>query len=108
MITLTEQAAAKVREIATGDNMTSFVVRLRVLGGGCAGFQYDMYLDDKEPGELDEVSDSQGLRVVVDPMSFQYLDGTEVAYVETEFQTGFKFINPNTKGSCGCGSSFSA
>lgn len=108
MITVTEKAATKINEIAAGDNLTKFAVRLRVLGGGCAGFQYDMYLDDKEPTEMDEVFESQGLRVAVDPMSFQYLDGTEIEYVESEFQTGFKFINPNTKGSCGCGSSFSA
>jgi len=108
MITITEIASTKVKELAAGDNMTSFTLRLRVLGGGCAGFQYDMYLDDKEPTELDETFESQGVRVAVDPLSFQYLDGTTVDYVESEFAMGFKFLNPNTKGSCGCGSSFSA
>jgi iron-sulfur cluster insertion protein len=106
MITLTERAATKVNEFAEADNMTSFVVRLRVLGGGCAGFQHDMYLDDKEPGELDEIFDCHGVRVTIDPMSFQYLDGVEIDYVESDMVTGFKFNNPNSKGTCGCGSSF--
>jgi iron-sulfur cluster insertion protein len=108
MISFTERAAAMVRETAVADSLATFVVRLRVLGGGCAGFQYDMFLDDKEPGELDEVCESQGIRAVIDPMSFQYLDGTTVDYVDEEFASGFKFTNPNTKGSCGCGSSFTA
>jgi iron-sulfur cluster insertion protein len=108
MVSLTARAANKTREIAAGDNMTSYVVRLRVIGGGCAGFQYDMYLDDKGPGELDEVFESHGIGLAVDPMSFQYLDGTEVDYVTGDMGEGFKFLNPNTKGSCGCGSSFSA
>ena len=108
MITVTERASAKVREIAAGDNMASYVVRLRVVGGGCAGFQYDMYFDEKEPSELDETFTDKDVTMLVDPLSLQYLDGTEVDYVTTQTEEGFKFLNPNAKGSCGCGSSFSA
>jgi iron-sulfur cluster insertion protein len=107
MITITEKAAAKVHEIAAAESLEGQGLRLRVMGGGCAGFTYDLYFEDKI-GELDEQFESNGVKLYVDPLSFQYLDSTEIDFVEGEHGSGFKFNNPNVKGSCGCGSSFSA
>ena len=107
MITITEQAAGKVREIADAESLGGQGLRLRVVGGGCAGFTYDLYFEDKV-GEMDEQFESHGVKLYVDPMSYQYLEGTEIDYVEGLHGAGFKFNNPQSKGSCGCGSSFSA
>ena len=82
-------------------------LRLRVIGGGCAGFQYDLYFEEA-PTELDEQFESNGVQLFVDPLSYQYLDGTEIDYVDTSHGSGFKFGNPNVTGTCGCGSSFKA
>ena len=106
MITFTEKAAEKVKEIAEAENLQGQGIRLRVIGGGCSGFSYDLYFDD-EPREMDETFETNGVQLYLDPMSVQYLDGTEVDYVETLSGAGFKFNNPNIQGTCGCGSSFS-
>lgn len=108
MITMTVRAAAKAKEIAAEEKLESPRLRMRVIGGGCAGFSYDLFFDDGEVTDMDEVFDCHDVKLIVDPLSFQYLDGTEVDYVEEQYQSGFKFLNPNTKGTCGCGSSFSA
>jgi iron-sulfur cluster insertion protein len=107
MITITEKAAGKVKEIAQAESLDGQGLRLRVVGGGCSGFSYDLYFEDKL-GEMDEEFESNGVKLYVDPMSFQYLEGVEIDYVEGLHGAGFKFNNPNSKGSCGCGSSFSA
>ncbi|MDW8249719.1 MAG: iron-sulfur cluster insertion protein ErpA [Myxococcales bacterium] len=106
MITMTERAAGKVREIAEAENLQGQGLRLRVIGGGCSGFTYDLYFEDTV-SEMDEQFESHGVKLYVDPLSFQYLEGTEIDYVEELHAAGFKFNNPNSKGSCGCGSSFS-
>ena len=107
MISITSHAAEKVNEIASAEGLEGQGLRLRVVGGGCAGFQYDLYFEDK-PTEMDEEFESNGVKMYVDPLSFQYLDGTEIDYVEGVHGSGFKFGNPNVTGTCGCGSSFSA
>lgn len=107
MITITETAADKVKEIAEAEALQGQGLRLRVVGGGCSGFSYDLYFEDN-PTDMDETFTSNGVQLYVDPLSFQYLDGTEIDYVETLHGSGFKFNNPNIKGTCGCGSSFSA
>lgn len=106
MITLTDNAAEKVKEIATAEKLDGQGLRLRVIGGGCAGFSYDLYFEDTV-GDLDEQFESHGIALYVDPMSYQYLENTEIDYVEGIHGSGFKFNNPNSNGSCGCGSSFS-
>jgi len=106
MIALTEKAAEKVKEIATAENLLGQGLRLQVKGGGCSGFQYDLYFDEK-PTDMDQVLESHGIQLFVDPLSLQYLENTEIDYVEGLQGAGFKFNNPNVKGSCGCGSSFS-
>lgn len=107
MISITENAASKVQEIAEAESLQGQGLRLRVVGGGCSGFSYDLYFEDS-PTDMDETFTSNGVALYVDPLSFQYLDGTEIDYVETLHGSGFKFNNPNMTGSCGCGSSFSA
>jgi iron-sulfur cluster insertion protein len=106
MLALTEKAAEKVREIAKAESLEGQGLRVQVKGGGCSGFQYDLYFDEK-PTEMDEVIEIQGVQIFMDPLSMQYLEGTQIDYVEGLHGAGFKFENPNVKGSCGCGSSFS-
>src|SRR5438093_5619685 len=106
MVGLTEKAAEKVREIKTAESIEeNYGLRLRVVGGGCSGFSYDLYFDQSTP--LDKIYESHGVKLVVDQMSLQYLRGTDVDYVEGLQGAGFKFGNPNVKSTCGCGSSFS-
>ncbi len=106
MLSLTEKAAEKVKEIQAAESIEpSYGLRLRVVGGGCSGFAYDLYFD--QVTESDRVFDSHGVKLVVDQMSLQYLAGTQVDYVEGLQGAGFKFGNPNVKSTCGCGSSFS-
>ncbi|HEY3802444.1 MAG TPA: iron-sulfur cluster insertion protein ErpA [Kofleriaceae bacterium] len=106
MLLITPGAAAKVNEIRDAEGIESaMALRLRVVGGGCAGFSYDLYFD--EPAEVDRQFETAGVRCVVDEMSLMYLVGTEIDYVEGLQGAGFKFNNPNVKSTCGCGSSFS-
>ena len=105
-VDLTAVAAEKVKEIRAAENIEEgFGLRLRVVGGGCSGFTYDLYFD--QTTALDKQYSSHGVQLVVDQMSLQYLRGTEVDYIEGLQGAGFKFGNPNVKSSCGCGSSFS-
>ncbi len=106
MITITAAAIAKLKEIAETEGLPP-VVRVGVRGSGCAGFSYDMYFEEKPVGEMDETLEQDGITIVVDSVSLQYLDGTEIDYVDSLMQSGFKFNNPKQTGSCGCGSSFS-
>jgi iron-sulfur cluster assembly accessory protein len=106
MVNITSLAASKVNEIRDAEGIEgNQYLRLRVVGGGCAGFSYDLYFD--EATEVDRQMDINGVKVVVDEMSLMYLIGTEVDYVEGLQGAGFKFNNPNVKSTCGCGSSFS-
>ena len=107
IVRLTPLAAQKVAEIRSAEGIEDdMALRVRVVGGGCAGFSYDLYFDAKT--EMDKEYTVHGVRVVVDQMSLMYLIGTEVDYVEGLQGAGFKFNNPNVKATCGCGSSFSA
>jgi len=106
MVLITPVAATKVNEIRDAEGIKDDeALRLRVVGGGCAGFSYDLYFDAAT--EVDRQFEIQGVRVVVDEMSLMYLVGTEIDYVEGLQGAGFKFNNPNVKSTCGCGSSFS-
>jgi iron-sulfur cluster assembly accessory protein len=106
MLGLTAKAAEKVKEIQVAENIeASYGLRLRVVGGGCSGFAYDLYFDQLT--EMDRTLESHGVKLIVDEMSLQYLAGTTVDYVEGLQGAGFKFVNPNVKSTCGCGSSFS-
>src|SRR5678809_1386476 len=107
LLNITPVAATKVNEIRDAEGIeTNMALRLRVVGGGCSGFSYDLYFDSAQ--DADKIFDSHGVKLVVDQMSLMYLVGTEVDYVEALHGAGFKFQNPNVKSTCGCGSSFSA
>ena len=102
---ITMKAIAKVQEMAVKQNLVNYNLRIMVVGGGCSGFSYDMDFDDvKQPNDF--VLEENGLKIFVDPMSFQYLDGTKIDYVESFMDTGFHFENPNATTTCGCGSPF--
>ena len=105
LITLTESAAAKIRDLmAEEPEGEAAVLRIAVQGGGCSGFQYALGFD-RGPQEGDNEVESHGIPVVVDPFSAPYLAGTEIDWVEG-LQAGFAINNPNVSGSCGCGHSF--
>lgn len=104
MLSLTEKAAKKVQEIRAAENIPAEQgLRVCIRGGGCSGFSYDLYFDNPKDG--DQRSNCVGVDILIDPMSLMYLMGTEIDYVEDLMKAGFKFNNPNTKSTCGCGSS---
>lgn len=106
-VTLTPVAAEKVREIRTEEGIEeSYALRVKVVGGGCSGFTYDLYFD--QPQDVDHHFEANDVKLICDQMSLMYLMGTEIDYVEGLHGAGFKFQNPNVKSTCGCGSSFSA
>jgi len=106
-ITLTERAARKIKEVFSRQEMPQGAcLRVAVKGGGCSGFSYNLDVTDK-PAEDDEVFESGGVRVVCDPKSYLFLNGTEIDYSDDLLKGGFLFNNPNAKQSCRCGASFS-
>ena len=106
LVKLTARAAEKVKAIRAEEKIEAgYGLRLKVQGGGCSGFAYDLYFD--QPVDTDQAFESQGVRMVCDQMSLMYLVGTEIDFVESVQGSGFKFTNPNVKSTCGCGSSFS-
>jgi iron-sulfur cluster insertion protein len=110
MILVTEKAALKIKDISDSEGIGHYNVRIRVVGGGCAGFTHDMYFEEKinDMDEVVELTDFYGtIKVVVDPVSFQYLENVTIDWEDRDFASGFRFINPNVTGSCGCGSSVS-
>jgi iron-sulfur cluster insertion protein len=106
VISLTERAIEKIKEIADAEGLEGQAVRLKVIGGGCAGFTYDMAFDN-QIGDLDEEFEVGGIKLISDPLSLQYLEEVEIDYLESPLGGGFKFNNPQVKSTCGCGSSFS-
>ena len=107
-ITLTPTAADKVRQLMSQpDQAEAQGLRVKVVGGGCAGMSYQLVLD-KAAGEADTVYESEGVTIYVDPKSNLFVNGTQIDYYESMMGSGFKFENPNATGGCGCGSSFSA
>jgi iron-sulfur cluster assembly accessory protein len=106
LVALSDKAAEKVTEIRKEENIEdTYALRLKVQGGGCSGFSYDLYFDQAQ--ETDRSFDVKGVKLICDEMSLMYLVGTEIDYVEGLHGAGFKFQNPNVKSTCGCGSSFS-
>ncbi|OFW65381.1 MAG: iron-sulfur cluster insertion protein ErpA [Actinobacteria bacterium RBG_16_68_21] len=103
---LTATAAAKVAELIAKEGDDSLALRLGVRPGGCSGFSYEMYFDS-EVGEGDIVSETGGVRLVVDAKSIELLSGAEVDYRDGLQGAGFHINNPNVSRSCGCGNSFS-
>ena len=103
-ITLSENAAAKIRNLLAVQQKEASGLRVKVVGGGCSGLQYKMDLDVERPG--DKVFGTEDAKMLVDRKSFLYLNGTELDYNEGLMQSGFSLHNHNVKRSCGCGASF--
>jgi iron-sulfur cluster assembly accessory protein len=107
ILTFTQKAVDMVKAAIEQEGLTDHGIRIGVAGGGCSGFQYTMDFENAlRDGDL--VVEQFGLKLYVDPMSAMYLQGVTVDYVQGLQGAGFKFINPNAKNTCGCGSSFSA
>jgi iron-sulfur cluster insertion protein len=107
-ILLSDKAAAEVRKIvAEQDSKEKLYLRVRVVGGGCSGFQHKLDLDPAMNEKLDEVYELNGVDVVVDKRSALYLDGVTVDFHDDLNKRGFSVSNPQAKTTCGCGSSFS-
>ncbi len=105
LITITPKAVTKAKEFMTSENKKDAGLRVYVAGGGCAGLSYGMALEDKASDE-DIVIEEGGLKLFLDPMSVQYLKGSNIDYVENLMGSGFKIENPNVVSSCACGHSF--
>ncbi|MBT4577423.1 iron-sulfur cluster assembly accessory protein [Candidatus Woesearchaeota archaeon] len=105
-ITLTDAAVEKVKEIEIKEKKNGYGLRVAVLAGGCAGYSYSLNLQEK-PEESDIVLEIKGIKVFVDKESMNALKGTEINYLDSLEESGFKFSNPNSENSCGCGKSFS-
>ena len=105
-VTLTAKAVEMVRDAMEREGLADYGIRVGVMGGGCAGFQYSMDFE-KDAKETDLAFQQDGITVYMDPMSSMYLQGVTVDYVVGLQGAGFKFSNPNAKTTCGCGSSFS-
>jgi iron-sulfur cluster insertion protein len=105
-LNFTDAAAAKVRELIENEANDSLMLRVFISGGGCSGFQYGFTFDE-QIGEGDVVIERNGVRLLVDPMSIQYLTGAEIDYTEGLEGAQFVIRNPNATTTCGCGSSFS-
>lgn len=107
LVTLTEPAAAKVKQLLEGSARQGHALRLRVAGGGCSGLRYELRFDD-QVGELDEQFEQHGVRLLVDRKSALHLTGATLDYNAGLNEAGFKLVNPNANSTCGCGESFSA
>ena len=107
LINVSEAAAGKIRELLNEEGKTESGLRVFVQGGGCSGFQYGLMIEESG-GVGDQLFESNGVRLFVDPVSVSYLKGAEVDFVDTITGGGFTIKNPNATSTCGCGSSFSA
>ncbi|MDP9330759.1 MAG: iron-sulfur cluster insertion protein ErpA [Actinomycetota bacterium] len=105
MITLTESAAGKVKELLVEEGRDDIALRVAVQPGGCSGLRYAMYLDDQVT-EKDATAEQHGVRLVVDKMSAPYLSEATVDFVDSLEQSGFTIDNPAAQGGCACGNSF--
>lgn len=108
-INISESAAKEIRKIIQDQELNAETIRLRVgvKGGGCSGFSYLLDLTEGQK-DTDEVFEQHGIKVVVDPKSLLYLNGTTIDFKDEIMERGFVFQNPNATSTCGCGSSFSA
>ena len=108
-VKLTETAAREISTIVQQQELNQETVRLRVgvKGGGCSGFSYLLDLTEQQR-DNDEMSEQHGVKIICDPKSYLYLNGTTIDFKDEVMGRGFVFENPNATSTCGCGSSFSA
>ena len=108
MVEVTESAAERIAALLDEDGKReSHALRMKVVGGGCSGLQYQLCFDDQLK-EVDHEVEAHGVRVVIDEKSALYLVGCTLDFVDTLQESGFKIDNPNANNTCGCGQSFSA
>src|SRR5215210_6744447 len=108
MVTVTDNAAEKIRELMASEPEGEVsVLRVAIQGGGCSGFQYALGFD-RGPQDGDNEIEMHGVKVVIDPFSAPYLSGSEIDFVDALMGAGFAINNPNVQAACGCGSSFQA
>ncbi|MEK6591453.1 MAG: iron-sulfur cluster insertion protein ErpA [Pseudomonadota bacterium] len=105
-IVFSDSAAAKVKALIVEEGNPNLQLRVFVSGGGCSGFQYGFTFEESVT-EGDTIIEKSGVKLLIDPMSFQYLGGAEIDYQEGLDGARFVIKNPNAKTTCGCGSSFS-
>jgi iron-sulfur cluster assembly protein/iron-sulfur cluster insertion protein len=106
VITLTDTAAVKVKDLIDAEGEADLALRVAVRPGGCSGFSYEMFFDSDVATD-DVTIEHGGVKVVVDPSSAQLLDGATLDYKDGLNQAGFSINNPNAQKTCGCGQSFS-
>jgi iron-sulfur cluster assembly accessory protein len=106
MINVSQTAATKITELLAEENKADSGLRVFVQGGGCSGFQYGLMIEENGQGSGDQVFESNGIKLYVDPISVRYLKGAEVDFVDTMAGGGFTIKNPNATSTCGCGQSF--
>jgi iron-sulfur cluster assembly protein len=104
MVTLTDTATSKVKELMNGQAEDDTGLRVAIRGGGCSGFQYALAFDQKREG--DEVFEYSDIKLLIDTESLPFVDGSEVDYVESLQGAGFSVNNPKVVAACGCGQSF--
>jgi len=105
MITLTENAAGKVKELLAEEGRDDIALRVAVSPGGCSGLRYAMYLDD-QVSDKDQEAEQFGVKLVMDKMSAPYLSQAKIDFVDTLEKSGFTIDNPAATGGCACGNSF--
>lgn len=104
IVTLTEKAANKVRQLLEKENKEGYGLRVGIMQGGCSGYMYDISLE-KAPKENDIVLDEKGVKIFMNPESIAFMNGSTVDYLDALQNAGFKISNPNVKTTCGCGHS---
>ncbi len=108
MIEVTTEAASHIRSLLSEDDkLETHALRMKVIGGGCSGLQYQLSFDDVVR-EVDTEIEFEGVRVIIDEKSALYLVGSRLDFVDTLQESGFKIENPNASNTCGCGQSFAA
>ncbi|MEQ8821085.1 MAG: iron-sulfur cluster assembly accessory protein [Sumerlaeia bacterium] len=105
MIEITPKAADEVKRLLKTEGKEDWALRVGVVGGGCSGLNYTLAFD-KDPGKADTVFVIDGIRVLVDPKAYLFLNGMTVDYSSDLLNGGFRFVNPNAKRTCSCGTSF--
>jgi len=105
-LVFSDSAAQKVKQLIEEEGNPDLKLRVFVTGGGCSGFQYGFTFDEVQ-NEDDSVMEKDGVKLLIDPMSYQYLTGAEIDYTEGLEGAQFVIKNPNATSTCGCGSSFS-
>ncbi len=106
VISITPAAVEKVKALLVEKELTDYGLRVFIAGGGCSGFQYGMAFENN-PRESDTIQESDGVKIIIDPMSLPYIQGASIDFVDNLMGGGFRIDNPNAVSTCGCGSSFS-